>query len=202
MSKTFKKFPFSIFLISLFFYGCSPQSSTSSDASTVEEIKSYTDDNTQPDPGIPYIDELPIETTPSANIPDNLLTIIQAKEVFKSMGFEDYQESTEDNLDVHTSTSNLGELILKENGPGLVSSVQLKTPAAESKDTLDPTEIILDFLNLATNGHISDDKKTLVTHCITSLQQDNSENSEVLEINSIMFSMQFERKTGQYIVVY
>lgn len=176
--------------------GC--DSSLEKAQTTEDEIPVYSKEF-QPDQNVPYYDDFSVEEIRPSNIPEYLLTVSKAKEMFASMEFMDYKESiNEDGTLTCDTVSNTGRLTLNANGPGIVSSICYTTSASLPNYA---GEYIAQFISICVSRTMTQDESESLLQLLSILQSGKEESCN-LKISEISFTLRYDAEVKSYIVTW
>ena len=150
-----------------------------------EEVSAYSSNSPQED--VPYYEDIKGSSL-SGDIPENLMTVSKAQEMFGGIGFSDYAKENVDTATSYTATTEASTLSLKADDNEVVT---LENALKE----------INCFLSIASGQDLSPEEQTSIKEIFSDTQKENTDVNSV-KLNDQVFLLWADTKNQQYSVIW
>lgn len=160
-----------------------------------EEVSAYSSNSPHED--VPYYEDIKGSSL-SGDIPENLMTVSKAQEMFGEIGFSDYAKENVDTATSYTATTEASTLSLKADDNEVVTNIKFTTKMKPLENALKEINC---FLSIASGQDLSPEEQTSIKEIFSDTQKENTDVNSV-KLNDQVFLLWADTKNQQYSVIW
>ena len=180
------------YLLGILLTGCTPSLPADDPP---EEVSAYSSNSPQED--VPYYEDIKGSSL-SGDIPENLMTVSKAQEMFGGIGFSDYAKENVDTATSYTATTEASTLSLKADDNEVVTNIKFTTKMKPLENALKEINC---FLSVASGQDLSPEEQTSIKEIFSDTQKENTDVNSV-KLNDQVFLLWADTKNQQYSVIW